>query len=235
MTYLTDDTLTIFFPVHNEVSNLKRLILETERVLPGLSSDVEVILVDDGSTDGSSEFADELAEKYAWLRVIHHAENRGYGGALQSGFRGARNDLIFYTDGDGQFDLGELPACVSALGDADVLSCFRKDRQDSWHRKVNTTIYELVVRIVFGLKIDDPDCAFKIYRKSVIDSIQMHSRGALIDVEMLLQAQRAGYRIIQQGVRHLPRRHGESSGANLRVIARAIGELFQLWTRVGSR
>lgn len=235
MSYVTNNSLTIFFPVHNEVSNLETLIAATAEVLPDLSPEVEVLIVDDGSTDGSSDLADALAEKHTWLRVIHHEVNRGYGGALQSGFRGAKNNLIFYTDGDGQFDMGELAGCITTLGDADVLSCFRKDRQDAWHRKINTAIYETAVKLIFGLKVHDPDCAYKIYRKSVIDSIQMHSCGALIDVEMLLQAQRAGYRIVQQGVRHLPRQHGQSSGANLQVIARAVRELFRLWSRVGSR
>jgi len=121
--------------------------------------------------------------------------------------------------------------CLEQLSGADVVTCFRIARQDPWYRTFNALLFRLVVQVLFGLKIQDPDCAYKIYRKHVVDAIDMTSRGALIDVEMLLQAHRAGFRIVQMGVHHLPRKHGESSGADLRVIFRACIEIMKLWFR----
>ncbi len=232
---ITQSGLTIFFPVHNEVLNLEELVRQTVSIVPYLTADPEILIIDDGSRDGSGELADKLAEEISCLRVIHHTTNLGYGAALQSGFRGATKDLVFYTDGDGQFDMQELLAILPLMETVDVISCYRIHRQDPWHRSINTRAFEWIMRLWFGLTIRDPDCAYKIYRQDVLQKISMTMNGAMIDVEMLLQAQRAGFRILQKGVRHLPRRTGNASGANLRVILRAFQEMFQLWRRLGGR
>ncbi|HPQ40292.1 MAG TPA: glycosyltransferase family 2 protein [bacterium] len=229
-------SLSVFFPAHNEIDSLPGIVASAMETCPKLASEFEIIIVDDGSTDGTAELADRLAEQYPdVVRVMHHARNRGYGGALKTGFLSARNDVVFYTDADAQFDLGELPRVFPLICDADVVTCYREDRCDPWHRSLNTWLFEKAVYLVFGLKIRDPDCAFKLYRRDVIQRMNLMSEGAMIDVEMLLQAKRAGFRLVQAGVRHYPRKSGTPSGANPKVIFRAISEMWRLWHRIGSR
>ena len=228
-------SLTIFFPVHNEIANIEHLVRQGVTLMQELSSDPEIIIVDDGSSDGSGDLCDRLAQEIDIVRVIHHSQNQGYGAALQSGFRGATKELVFYTDGDGQFKLEELKEILPLAETADVVSCYRQNRQDPWHRILNTRLFEWAIFIVFGLRIKDPDCAFKIYRREVLDSINMISHGAMIDVEMLLRAQRKKFKIVQHPVTHLPRRFGKASGADLRVIFRALTETYKLWRMVGGR
>jgi glycosyltransferase involved in cell wall biosynthesis len=235
MSALSGKSLSLFFPAHNEIENLECLIENAVLLCPELSDEYEILIIDDGSTDGTSELADRLAALHAHVRVIHHTVNRGYGGALQSGFRGATKDLVFYTDADGQFELSALKEVLPLIDRADIVTCFREDRQDPWHRSFNTWLFEKAVFLGFGLRVKDPDCAFKIYRREVLDAITLTSEGAMIDVEMLLQAQRAGFRIVQCGVRHLPRKAGVPSGANIHVILRAMREMWRLFRLHGSR
>ena len=235
MNVLTEKSISLFFPAHNECENIQKIVTVAAALSPMLSADVEIIIVDDGSTDGTGQLADELAESIHGVRVIHHKVNRGYGGALQSGFRGAKNQLVFYTDADGQFDLNDLKNILPLIEDSDVVTCFRTNRQDPWHRTLNTWLFEKSVSLLFGLRVRDPDCAFKIYRREVLESIDLTSEGAMIDVEMLLQSQRAGFKLVQRGVNHLPRHAGTPSGSNLRVILRAMKEMWGLMARYGTR
>ena len=220
--------LSVFFPCHNEQGNIERLVHKALEVLPTVSDDFEIIIVDDGSTDDTPAIADRLAAENPRVRVVHHPSNRGYGGALQSGFRAATKDWVFYTDGDGQFDLGELPEIAALSQTADVVSCYRLDRKDSALRKLNAWAWGLLVRMMFDLPLRDIDCAFKLYRREVFDGMPMRSTGALIDTEILARIRRRGYHIVQRGVRHYPRIAGQQSGANLSVIFRAFKELFTL-------
>jgi glycosyltransferase involved in cell wall biosynthesis len=172
--------------------------------------------------------ADTLAETYEPVRVIHHDTNLGYGAALQSGFRGAQKDLIFYTDGDGQFDIAELPPLLDLIQDCDIVSCYRLNRQDPVIRKINGWCWTRLVCLVFGLHMRDIDCAFKLYKREVFDQMPLRSTGALIDTEVMARATRKGCRIVQRGVHHYPRTAGMQTGANLRVVLRAFVELFHL-------
>jgi glycosyltransferase involved in cell wall biosynthesis len=225
-------SITVFFPCHNEQDNVARVANQAVDVLEGLRADYEVIVVNDGSTDETGRIADEIATGKSRVRVIHHPRNLGYGAALQSGFRAATKELVFYTDGDGQFDIGEMPALLPLLADCDIVSCYRISRQDNVIRKINAWLWTKAVCLAFSLSIRDVDCAFKLYRRRIFDDIKMESTGALIDTEILARAIRKGYRITQMGVRHYPRTAGQQTGANLRVILRAFKELLKLRRRI---
>lgn len=226
--------LSVFYPCYNEEGNIRRVVGEALAFLPTLSDDFEIILVDDGSADRTGAIADELAREHACVRAVHHPSNRGYGGALQSGFRAATRELVFYTDGDGQFDITDLTRLLPLIETHDIVSGYREHRQDSLMRRLNAWLWGALVQRVLGFRCRDVDSAFKLYRREIFDRIEMKSMGALIDAEVLARAVRAGYTIAEAPVRHRPRIAGRQTGANLRVIARAFKELFQLRREIRS-
>jgi glycosyltransferase involved in cell wall biosynthesis len=225
-------SISVFFPCYNEQANVARVTEQAIGVLDELGADYEIILVDDGSADDTGRIADEIAAGNDRIHVIHHERNLGYGAALQSGFRAARKELVFYTDGDGQFDIGEMPALLPLMADYDIVSCYRISRQDNLVRKMNGWLWTKVIGLMFSLKVRDVDCAFKLYRRRVFDDITMESTGALIDTEILARAVRKGYTIAQKGVHHYPRTAGRQTGASLAVVVRAFKELWQLRRRI---
>lgn len=225
-------SLTIFYPCYNEEANVERVTRAAVAVGRRVADDLEVLIVNDGSRDRTGEIADSLAAEIPEVRAVHNRPNQGYGGALTRGFREATKNWIFYTDGDGQFDLNELPRLLPLLETHDVVSCYRLDRQDPWVRKLNAWAWSTLVNLLFAIRLRDIDCAFKIYPKTFIDRIALHSRGALIDTEMLAKARNLGLRIAQLGVHHDPRTAGQQTGANLRVILRAFRELFRLYRQI---
>lgn len=225
-------SLSVFLPCYNEQENVRPLTQKTIEVLERVADDYEIILVDDGSRDATPEVVDALAAEHARVRVVHHEVNKGYGAALRTGFAAAGKELVFYTDGDGQFDIGELPRLLEKIGDCDIVSAYRINRQDSLLRKMNAFAWTTLVGLLFGLRIRDIDCAFKLYRREIFDRITLKSTGALIDTEILARAKRKGYRITQIGVRHYPRTAGEQTGAKLSVILRAFKELFTLYGEI---
>jgi glycosyltransferase involved in cell wall biosynthesis len=193
-----------------------------------LGVDYEIIIVNDGSKDRTGEIADRLARENEHVRAVHNRPNRGYGGALQRGFREATKEWIFYTDGDGQFDFEEIDKLFLLLDRFDIASAYRIHRKDPRIRKVNAFCWSLLVNALFRIGLRDIDCAFKIYPRRFVDRIEMKSQGALIDTEMLARARRLGYTMGQVGVHHYPRTAGQQTGANLWVIARAFRELLKL-------
>ena len=225
-------SLSVFFPCHNEQDNVEPLTLRTLEVLKTVSDDYEVIIVNDGSTDRTARVAQQLARENPRVRLVNHPVNRGYGAALQSGFRAATKQWVFYTDGDGQFDIHELPPLVEWIGEYDIVTCYRINRQDPLMRKFNGWAWTKLVNLLFALNLRDIDCAFKLYRREIFDRIEMHSTGALIDTEILARAKKCGYAMVQSPVRHYPRTAGTQSGASLKVILRAFRELFQLRKKI---
>ena len=224
------DELSVFFPAHNEAANLERTVDAAIAVVKGLAlREYEIIIVDDGSTDGTSALADELAARHTGVRVVHHDTNRGYGAALKSGLESARLDWVFYSDADCQFDLSELALLLPFAEDHDAVIGYRAQRSEGAARKLNQSLWTKLVRAVIGLDVRDVDCAFKLLRRSYVERVlPLDADGAVISAELLVKLQRAGARIKQVPVTHHPRLAGKPSGASPRVIARAFRELFRL-------
>ena len=225
-------SISVFLPCYNEQDNIARVVQQALAVLEKLKADFEIIIVDDGSSDGTAQIADELAGQNDKIKVLHHRTNLGYGAALQSGFKAATKKLVFYTDGDGQFDINEMPPLLGLMEKYDIVSCYRLNRQDNLMRKINGWGWTKLVCLMFDMRVRDIDCAFKLYKREIFDNIKLLSTGALIDAEILARAVRQGYRLTQQGVHHYPRTAGSQTGANLRVVLRAFKELLKLRNQI---
>ncbi len=226
--------LSYFFPAHNEEANLRGLVEEALTALPDLADDFEIVIVDDGSRDATPAIADELAASDPRVRVIRHDRQRGYGGALRSGFGAARHDLIAFTDGDRQFrvaDLGRLTARF-AKGDTDAVVGFRIKRADPLVRTLYARAYRLCNRIFFGLHVRDVDCACKLFRREVLQGIGVESEGAFFSAELLIKLRAAGRHVAEVGVPHYPRTAGSPTGARPQVVVRAIIDFWQLRIRM---
>ena len=221
--------ISYFFPAHNEEANVEPMVRRAQEFLPTVVENFEIIVVNDGSSDRTQEIAESLAAQDARVRVVTHPHNLGYGAALKSGIRAATFPWVLFTDGDRQFDLGELPKLI-ALADAgaDAAIGYRIARKDPWHRALNAFMYKQLIRLLFGLKVRDIDCAFKLMRTELVQSLGLKSDGALLSAEMLIRISRRGGVIRQAGVHHFPRPAGEQSGAKLSVIIRMFRELFAL-------
>lgn len=226
--------LSVFFPAFNEQNNISKTVERAIATIPSFAESFEMIVVNDGSRDNTSVELDRLAKRYSSLRIITHDCNRGYGAALKSGFANSRFDHIFYTDGDGQFDTADIGKLVSVIDGCDIAAGVRVKRQDNFYRIVNAKLYNLLVRMLFGLKVDDIDCAFKLLRAEVVKTISLQSEGAFINAELLIKARKKGFVIKQVGVQHLPREIGKSSGNNLFVVLKAFMELSKLWKELKS-
>ena len=168
-------SLSVILPAFNEEANIQRTVESARKILPSLATEWEIIVVDDGSRDGTSAISDDLAARHANVRAIHHPSNRGYGAALKSGILVARHELIFFTDSDGQFDLHELEQLIRSSDGYDIVMGYRAKRRDPLHRLINAWGWNLLVRLVLGLRVRDIDCAFKLFQRSVFDRIQIRS------------------------------------------------------------
>ncbi len=226
------NSISVFFPCYNEQDNIERVAKATVELLESLHLDYEVILVDDGSKDNTGKIADKLAAENNRIKAIHHSPNKGYGAALQSGFKAATKEYVFYTDGDGQFDIKELPHLFKYVPEYDIVTGFRIKRQDNFMRKLNAFCWTTMVNILFGMRIKDMDCAFKLYKRKIFDEITLKSTGALINTEIFARFNNKGYKVYQLGVHHYPRTAGTQTGANIKVILRAFKELFALYKQI---
>ena len=226
------ESLSVFFPVFNEEENIKSVVESALELLPSITKCYEIIIVDDGSRDKTGQIADLLSRQYKEISVIHHFSNCGYGATLQTGFRAAKNDLIFFTDGDGQFNIKELSKLTVLIENADIVCGYRVKRADPLFRKINARLYRLLLRVLFNLKITDINCAFKLFKQKVVQNLNFESKSALINAEILILAQKKGYAIKEVGVSHYPRVKGKQTGAKLPVILRTFAELLRLWRKL---
>ncbi|HAU37721.1 MAG TPA: glycosyltransferase family 2 protein [Phycisphaerales bacterium] len=223
-----DVALSVFFPCYNEQENVERVTRRAMEALNRLVRQWEIILVDDGSADETGRIADRLAAEDIRIRAVHHERNGGYGRALRTGFAAARLPYVFYTDGDGQFDISELDRLLERIGEAEIVSGYRARRRDGFLRRLNAAGWSWLTQRTLGFRCRDVDSAFKLYRREIFGRFELKSTGALIDAEVLARAVRCGCRIVTVPVTHLPRRAGKQTGAKLRVILRAFRELWQL-------
>jgi glycosyltransferase involved in cell wall biosynthesis len=225
-------SLTVFFPAYNEQDNLPTLIERTVAAVEPLTGDYEIIIVNDGSKDRTRQVAEELAARYPKVRAVHHEVNRGYGAALITGFAAATKDAVFFSDSDNQFDLTEIGQFWELIGRHDAVIGYRIKRSDPLHRKINAFCWGRLIRVLFGFKVRDLDCAFKMFRRPAVAGLTLTSRGATLTAELMARLHRRGVRWVQVGVHHYPRTAGVQTGAKLRVILKAFADLFRLKRRL---
>jgi glycosyltransferase involved in cell wall biosynthesis len=222
--------LSVFFPAYNDSGTIASLVIAALRTARKLTPDFEVIVVNDGSADATAEIVDELVRTYPEVRVVHHERNRGYGGALRSGFAAATRDLVFYTDGDAQYDPSEMAVLWHAFGDGvDLVNGYKISRSDPLHRIVIGRIYHHTVKILFGLRVRDVDCDFRLMRRSIFDTVTLEKNSGVICLEMMKKIQDAGFRIAEVPVHHYHRAHGRSQFFNLRRLIKTAADVMKLW------
>ena len=222
--------LSVFFPAYNDSGTIASMVIRAVQAAAELTPDFEVIVVNDGSADATPAILDELARSYHHVRVVHHAKNRGYGGALQTGFRSATKELIFYTDGDAQYDPAELSALWARMTpDADLVNGYKISRSDPLHRIIIGRLYHHIVSVMFGLTVRDVDCDFRLMRRTIFERINLEKTSGVICLEMMKKVEDAGFRIVEVPVHHYHRAFGKSQFFNVRRIAKTGVDVLRLW------
>lgn len=226
------ESISVVFPAYNEESNIGTMIDKTIQILPEFTDRWEVIVVDDGSSDRTGKIIKQYRDLNINIQSIHHPHNKGYGAALKSGILAAKNDLIFFSDSDLQFDIRELGKLLQWIDEYDIVVGYRAKRQDPFYRRFNAFGWNTLVRLLLGLKIRDIDCAFKLFRRNVFDIVRIDAIGAMVNTDILSQAVKYGFRIKEVPVSHFPRVKGKQTGANPKVILRAFKELLKLYKKL---
>jgi len=233
---LTTKSISIVLPAYNEEMVIADTVAACLRAADRYCPNVSVIVVDDGSRDRTGAIIDQLAMNDPRVVAVHHPTNRGYGAAVLSGFAAARTELLFFMDGDGQFDIDDIAKLLrveEAAAPGTVVLGYRERRRDTALRRLNAWGWKQVVSLMLGLRgIRDIDCAFKLFPTAMVQACDVTAQGAMVNTELLLKLQRMGVHMVQVPVRHLPRVHGKATGANLRVIANAFRELPHLRRRM---
>ncbi len=233
--YLIDE-LSVFFPCYNEEKNIEATVDKAVKVLEKTAKKWEIIIVNDGSKDKTGDVALKIKKKYPNIKIVTHSPNRGYGGAFKSGLYSAKYQWISFTDSDGQFDFSEIKNFIATQRKtkADIVIGYYLGRKVSKAVIISSKIWELIVFILFGLKVKDIDCGFKFISKKVVDSIPKleAERGAFISSEFLIKAKKVGFKIVEIGVHHYPRTEGQATGRQLKVILKSFSDLFRLWFKI---
>ena len=222
--------LSIFFPAYNDSGTIASLVITALRTARTLTPDHEVIVVNDGSKDGTADILDELAGLYPQVRVVHHESNRGYGGALRTGFATATRELVFYTDGDAQYDPAEMAALWRRFDDTvDLVNGYKISRSDPLHRVIIGRVYHHTVRLLFGLTVRDVDCDFRMMRRSIFETVRLEKNSGVICLEMMKKITDAGFRIAEVPVHHYHRAYGKSQFFNFGRLYRTGIDVMKLW------
>ena len=222
------ESVSFFFPAYYDEKSIPKLAREFYSALQKTGRDFEVVIVDDGSPDKTGEVADKLAKELPKLRVVHHEKNRGYGGVLITGFGGARKELAGFTDGDAQYTVKDLPKFLDGIAEADLVVGYRVKRADRFSRILFQRVYKLILLVLFGLRVRDPDCSFKMMRANVFSKIKPVSNSGFFSAEMLYRAKRAGLRIKQVPVTHLERPFGESTFFGFKRIFTMVKDMLKV-------
>jgi glycosyltransferase involved in cell wall biosynthesis len=227
--------ISVVLPAYNEEENIERQVRSVDEVVRAMQfDDYEIVVVDDGSRDGTRSVCEGMAATVPALRLVVHEVNLGYAAALRTGFTSAKMPLVFYTDADNQFDVRELKNLLPGIDDYDIVCGFRIYRFDPFSRLVLSWGYNLLVRILFGIRVRDVDCAFKLFRREVFDRISIESKKFFVDTEILAKAARDGMKMTEIGVRHYPRTAGESTVRPSHVIS-TLAEIATMWTDIHIR
>ncbi len=223
-------SLSIFFPCYNDAGTIPSMVIKSDAAAKKITDDYEIIVIDDGSTDGSREILKSLQSTYAKLKLVFHDKNRGYGGALRSGFENSVKEWIFYTDGDAQYDVNELEKLIPLAGDdIDWVNGYKIKRHDPLHRIIIGTTYQYLIKFAFGIKVKDVDCDFRLVRKKIFEKVTLEHDSGVICVEMMKKFQDSGFKFAETGVHHYFRVYGKSQIFNFKRLAKVLINLVQLW------
>ena len=223
--------LSVFFPAYNDAGTIASLVISAVQVAGTLTPDYEVIVINDGSQDDTPRILDELARVYPdHVRIVHHQKNRGYGGALRSGFATATKDFVFYTDGDAQYDPAEMALLWKTMrDDVDWVNGWKISRSDPMHRIIIGRLYHHYVKLLFGLKMRDVDCDFRLMRRKIFDVVRLEKDSGVICLEMMKKFQDAGFRVAEEPVHHYHRAQGTSQFFNFPRVFRTLVDVHKLW------
>ena len=229
-----DPGISVFFPAYNDALSLPSLMERTFETLRRVAVDYEVIVVNDGSTDDTGQVLEHLRRQYApFLRIVTHSGNRGYGAALRSGFEAATKDYIFYTAGDSQYDPAELEKLLRAVGpDTGLVNGYKIERSDPWHRVAIGWLYNRFARWLFGIRLRDIDCDFRLIRRTALDLESLKSTGGTICVELVRTLEMSGAEIVELPVHHYARQHGRSQFFRFRSLAITFVQLCAVFYRL---
>lgn len=223
-------SISAFFPCFNDGGTIASMVALADLTLKRLTEDYEILVVDDGSSDHSRAILRELGNKYDRLKTIYHEKNRGYGGALKTGFSEATKELIFYTDGDFQYDVSEMTKLLSEIKEGiDIVNGYKIARSDPFHRKLIGKTYHWVMKLLFNFSIRDVDCDFRLIRRSVFDRIQLEYNSGVICLEMVKKMQDAGFRFAEVPVNHYFRIYGKSQFFNFIRVFYTGRDILKLW------
>jgi glycosyltransferase involved in cell wall biosynthesis len=227
---LKNPGVSVFFPAFNDAGSIGKLVADAAEILHALAEDFEIIVVNDGSTDETANVLNDLRKRYDFLRVVQHETNKGYGAALRSGFGAAKNDLVFYTDGDGQYDVREMPELFARLDEkTDVVNGYKLGRADKKRRKLLGGFYNRLAHLLFSLPVRDVDCDFRLIRREFLEKITLLTTSGSICVELVYKLSRAGARFAEVGVSHYERPFGRSQFFTARRVAATLRDFFALW------
>jgi len=228
---MSRESISVFFPAYNDAQTIGGLVETSLAVLPTLTADYEVIVINDGSTDNTGEVLEAVRAQHPdHVRIVTHAQNRGYGGALRSGFAAATKDLVFYTDGDGQYDPRELTLLYKHMAPAvGFVNGFKQSRNDPWHRIAIGWLYNRFARFIFGIQLRDIDCDFRLIRRELLNDLDLRSTSGTICVELVKKLELCPYLVEEVGVSHFPRRHGRSQFFRVRSLATTFFQLVRLY------